>query len=62
MSERIVARYIGEDGMGLHTDELYVIKSEIMCDLLWITWGTNSRPYPNLEKFLDDWEVTKHIW
>lgn len=63
MNKKIVARYIGENGsMGLHTDELHVITSEIKFGLLKITWETNSCSYSGLEDFLEDWEVTKYIW
>ena len=54
----VIAIYKGKDNsMGLHTNEVYCIKSEIKQDLLWVTWKDNSCPYPSLEKFLENWEV-----
>ena len=54
----VIAIYKGKDNsMGLHTNEVYRIKSEIKQDLLWVTWKDNSCPYPSLENFLENWEV-----
>lgn len=61
MSEnRICAMFVGNDGsMGLGRGQVCWIKTEIKQNLLWVTWKDNSCPYPNLESFLENWEVLR---
>jgi hypothetical protein len=57
---RICAMFVGNDGlMGLGRGQICWIKTEIKQNLLWVTWKDNSCPYPNLESFLESWEVLR---
>lgn len=57
---RICAMFVGNDGsMGLGRGQICWIKTEIKQNLLWVTWKDNSCPYPNLESFLENWEVLR---
>ena len=57
---RICAMFVGNDGsMGLGRGQVCWIKTEIKQNLLWVTWKDNSCPYPNLESFLENWEVLR---
>lgn len=62
MSEyRICAMYRGpSNALGISTGQVCLLKTKIDQNLLWVTWHNNSCPYPNLEKFLENWEIMKY--